>query len=641
MKKKLIIIAVLVTLFLEIFIFNYGFFRTLLFSKRDIKPKFEVQDTLIVIPDIDVKVTSINFEYEKPLTDKVTYMMSYFDEGSSRQIEINPKIILAEDKQYINLSTHIKCKSIMIDRLTETDLGIKSITLNHPNMKISIIRMMAVFLAICFIEKLIKGDFFERQYSKDSKAINGVFLINLSTVVIFILLYTICQFDPESFFIKPDEVERGDSIVLQAEAIMNGQIKLLEEPSDELKSMKNPYDDVTRDNEGVPYLYDVAYYDGSYYNYFGIAPVLTSILPFRIITGMYTHTWIFNMIYMIITVYALYGVYKKFVDRYIEKISLANFYLGFYAILFASNIFTLLRGMKYDIVITSGIAFLLISLNLALSIYKNPKFKILKLILLGITTALVVLSKPNLIVYYLLILFFVLCSMKELSTKEKIIDGIFICIPLGILAIFQMTLNYVRFDSIFEFGAQYQLSGLNVTTTMGVTLGKIYAVVMEYLFRFPTVNPLKFPFVFPNTDTSFTAINEVCYENKLIGLMAVPLFWAYFLKGVVKNDKELKWLINVILIVSILGMIAAGCTGGICEAYSIDFKLILSIGAVMVLLKWIESREDESRNKIFLGICMATILLMIPLSLSTENGFLSNFGSDTSVYFKNIFEFWS
>lgn len=639
-KNKIILVSILITLFVEIFLCNYGFFRTLFSGNRNLKPKFEVDGSLIYVTDIDVKVTSINFKYKEPLIDKVTYNLEYFPEGTSKALQIRPKIILPQNEQYINFNTGVNCKGIMIDRLTETDLQIEEIILNHPNINISLIRMFLVFIVVIFILEVRSGKFFDKEYDRNSKEMNIVFLINLTTMLVFTILYMVCQFNLESYILKPEEIDSTDSILAQTEAIVNGQIELLEEPSEELKAMDNPYDSEKRDNEGVPYLYDVAYYDGHYYNYFGIAPILTLILPFRLITGNYLPTCIFNILYIVIAVFALYGLYKKLVDKYIKKISLYNFYLGFYAILFASNIFTLFRGMKYDIVIASGIAFLLIALNLSLSIYKNPKFKILKLILLGITTALVVLSKPNLIVYYLLILFFVLCTMKDKTIKEKIKDLSFVAVPLGVLAIFQMWLNYVRFDSILEFGAQYQLSGLNVTTSMGFSINKAYAVIMEYLFRIPTINPLNFPFIFANHDTAFTAINEVCYENRLVGLAIIPILWAYLLNRDVKKEKGLKYFINVCLITSVLGMLVAGCTGGICEAYAIDFKLILSIGAVILLLKWLEDRRED-KNKIFLILCITTILLMLPLSLTTESSFLSNFASNVSVALKNIFEFWS
>lgn len=644
-KYKVVLISILITLLIEIFICNYGFFRTLFVGNMNIDSKFTINEKSVTISNIDSRITSIAFKYNNDLTDKITYSLSYTAEENSDKIDINPKVILANGKHYINFDTHSKCKNIQVNFLTESDLQINSIILNHPNINISLIRIIFIFIVITFFIKVKNKEIYKIEYDKNSKFQSKIFILNLFVLCMLIFTYILIQFGFEKFWINKDEINKEDSILMQTEAIVNGQIELMEKPSKELKSMENPYDNIKRDEQGIRYLYDVAYYNGNYYNYFGIAPIITSILPFRLITGMYTHTYIFNMIYMLIAIISLYFLYKKLINKYIEKISLCNFYLGFYSILFASNIFTLLRGAKYDIVVTSGIAFLLISLNLAISIYQNSKCKYSKLILLGISTALIVLSKPNLIVYYLLILFLCLISMRDLNIKQKVQDSIFILIPLGLFAIFQMFLNNLRFDSIFEFGAKYQLTGFNMTSCMSITFGKIYAGILEYLFKTPTINPLRFPFVFINTDTALTSINEVCYENRLIGLIAIPILYAYFLRrNVMKKaeNKELNFFVELCIISSLLGIIINSCLGGICEAYSIDFKLILAIGAVLILLKWIEvNNENEDINKIFLILCVITIVIMIPISLTTENNLLMNLGSDTTAFLKTVFEFWT
>ena len=517
LKYKVAIISIIVAILIEIFVCNFSFFRTLLIGNTNLSKKYSMTENKIKISNIDTRVTSIYFEYDNELIDKITYNLSYQAEGNSDVIELNPKVILMDDKQYINFDTHSNCKEIEVNFLTENDLKIKNVFLNHPNFNFSILRVFIFFVVSIFVLKIKNGSLYKTEYDPDSKSQNGIFLTNLIVMCSFIFIYIICQLNFENLFIYKNNINKSDSVLMQTEALVNGQVKLMEEPSKELKEMKNPYDNIKRDNDGVNYLYDVAYYNGNYYNYFGIAPIITSILPFRLITGGYTHTAIFNMVYIFIAILALYSLYKKLVKKYIEKISLLNFYLGFYAILFGSNIFTLLRGMKYDIVVSSGIAFLLISLNLAISIYDN-KYKYLKLILLGMSTALIVLSKPTLIVYYLVIVFLLFLTMKEKTIKEKIRNCILISIPLAIFALFQMILNYLRFDNILEFGAKYQLTGFNMQYCMGFTFGKVFAGVIEYLFKMPVIRPLTFPFVFPNTDVQLMAFNEVCYENRLVGL---------------------------------------------------------------------------------------------------------------------------
>ena len=645
-RYKLVFIALFISFLIEIFICNFAFWRTLFVGNNNIKKDYIIAENSIIISDINTRITSIYFEYNNKLTDKITYDLFYRAEENSDRIAINPKIILKDAKHYINFDTHSLCKEIEIHLLTETELDIKGIYLNYPNLSINAIRIMILFMAVIFISKLKNESFFKDEYNSDSKKQNGIFIVNLATLCFFIFLYAICQLNYETFFIDKKDINKEDSILMQAESIMNNQIELMEEPSKELKELDNPYDSIKRDEQGINYLYDVAYYNGKYYNYFGIAPIITSILPFRILTGKYTHTYIFNLLYIFISVISLYFLYKKLIKKFVKTTLLFNFYLGFYALLFGSNIFTLLRGQKYDIVVSSGIAFLLISLNLALSICNNKKYKFLKLVFLGITTALIVLSKPNLIVYYCIIYFLIMLSMQGLTMKEKLNNYCIILIPLGIFAIFQMYLNYIRFDNVLEFGAKYQLTGFNMNYCMFITFGKIYAGVVEYMLKTPIINPLKFPFVFINTDTAVTSINEVCYENRLIGLIGIPILYSYLFKNNINqlktNNKELNMFLNLCIITSMLSIIINTCFGGICEAYSIDFKMMLSLGAILILLKII---EDNRKNKIiqnsFIILCIATLCIMIPINLTTESNFLINFASDTTVFFKNVFEFWS
>lgn len=407
--------------------------------------------------------------------------------------------------------------------------------------------------------------------------------------------------------------------------------------------MEDPYDSDRRDTEGIPFNYDMTFYKGQYYSYFGVAPIVTLILPFRLITGRYTYCYIFNLFYMLGIMISLYVFYKKLIEKYVGKISLFNFYLGYYTILIGSNLLTLLRGMKYDIVVSCGIMFMLISLNLIIDINKNEKYKILKLILLGTTTGLIVLSKPNFIIYYLLIVFYGLLSLKEVDKKEKIRNILCFSIPLALLGIFQMIYNYIRFDNIFEFGIRYQLTGFNMNYCTGFTLGKAFTGVLEYIFKMPEINVLHFPFVFVNNNTEIFRINELLYENRLYGLCAIPILWIIlFKKNILKNDKNLNLVLNLVIITSFIAMILNATFGGVCEVYAIDFKVILCIFAVILLLKITEDAnyDNEITNKIMLVLCVLTMILMIPISFSTEKDFLTNFASDFTIYLKNLFEFW-
>lgn len=79
-------------------------------------------------------------------------------------------------------------------------------------------------------------------------------------------------------------VEAYDPFIQQFDAFMKGQLHLDVIPEEGLLLLDNPYDPSAR--EGIYYLWDRAFFEGKYYSYFGIAPLLTVYFPFYFISGM-------------------------------------------------------------------------------------------------------------------------------------------------------------------------------------------------------------------------------------------------------------------------------------------------------------------------------------------------------------------
>lgn len=73
------------------------------------------------------------------------------------------------------------------------------------------------------------------------------------------------------------------------DAFEHHQVHLLEEPNDKLLSLENPYDSPKRNTEVTQenFLWDHCLYNGKYYSYYGIGPVLALFLPYHLITGYY------------------------------------------------------------------------------------------------------------------------------------------------------------------------------------------------------------------------------------------------------------------------------------------------------------------------------------------------------------------
>lgn len=71
------------------------------------------------------------------------------------------------------------------------------------------------------------------------------------------------------------------------DGFLAGRLSLKNDPPRALVELADPYDPAQRANAGNVGLHDVAYYQGRYYLYFGVAPALTLFLPFKALTGLH------------------------------------------------------------------------------------------------------------------------------------------------------------------------------------------------------------------------------------------------------------------------------------------------------------------------------------------------------------------
>ena len=324
------IIAIVIAILIEVFICNYGFFRNLVVGNNNTEARFKIVDeNQIKVYDIDFRVTNLTIKLNNQLTDKCTYLLSFKNSDSSDTFIVGAKEILKSQKQYINFDTTTNCTQIIIEYFTHSEMNIDSIILNKPCFNFSILRYVCIYFGVFFIICLITNKSYDLKYFEDLKFHRNFFIVNLICFSFIIVSYTLIQFNTgESIIIDKNDINPEDSILMQTEAFANGQIKLMETPSEELRTMNNPYDNVAR--ECIDYLYDVAYYDGNYYNYFGITPIITLILPFRLITGVYVPTYVFNLVFLVIEFFVLYLVYDLFINKFISKnISLFEYFVSF------------------------------------------------------------------------------------------------------------------------------------------------------------------------------------------------------------------------------------------------------------------------------------------------------------------------
>lgn len=168
---------------------------------------------------------------------------------------------------------------------------------------ISAVRFGFMTFMTSFCYGVAVSGFLKKPFRRTRKYTAGsVFALTAAAVVLASAVIMIKL--PDAGFGSRWELKAGDQITQEiVDAFENKQVNLLKEPSAELIAMENPYDWSARNLEGVSYEWDHVYYDGKYYSYYGIAPVLTFFLPYHKLTGNYfandMAVWIFSCVGLI------------------------------------------------------------------------------------------------------------------------------------------------------------------------------------------------------------------------------------------------------------------------------------------------------------------------------------------------------
>lgn len=658
MKVFRIILFLCLSILIEILLFNYPAVRSSLagneqevsFATQMCQKENKYQYTVEIqnMEDLETVITSLNLNYAKDSHKILHYEVYMASQGDDTIYKLRDKYQVAGmENNDIQMDSHTKAIYLRLVITSPVEVQITKITINHPNYHFSCIRILAIFLLLYLIALAKQGKLGRKLYEKNSRN-QKIFMASIILVILIAITTLVLLENHYLDKLPPQNVIQNQEQNQQTESLLSGSVNWLVKPSEQLVQLEDPYNPGLRSKNDVDFRYDTAYYKGQYTSYFGIAPILTWILPIRAIFSSYLPLSIDTLAFALLTIVLLYLVYEKLVNRYLKKIRFFHYVLGYLTILFGSSLCLLLRGQKYDLVCACGIFFFLLATYLLMGIEQNKKWGKTKMTIAGIATGLVVLSKPSFILYYLLIGFWFLPYWKDKtkSTKIKINHMVCFLLPLGLLAVFQMGYNLLRFENPLEFGAKYQLTSFNMENEMKITFGKLLEGMGKYLFTFPHIQIFNFPFVIPNIDKNVMVLNELCYQNKLTGLMAIPIAWVFALCGCwkkeTKKEQEFCDWIGVNLLVVLAFIVLNTCMAGICDAYSIEMKVIFVMTATLLGLKLVEKGTDKKMiQRIFVGLCIATLCVMVPLSLSTEGNWFMDTTKETTVYLKNYFEFWN
>jgi F0F1-type ATP synthase assembly protein I len=317
-----------------------------------------------------------------------------------------------------------------------------------------------------------------------------------------------------------------------ATAFQHGQLFLKITPDSALVALPNPYDPGAR--SGIPVLLDASLYKGRYYLYFGPVPALLLLIIKPLFSGavgdqylvfMFTSGVFIIQSLLIVTIYE-----RLFQDIPRWTVSLGILTIG----LIGPASWILRTPYIYSAPIVSGQFFFLSGFYSALIGLTKPSSSKLAFAVTGTLWAGAIGSRINqaLPVSFMTVMVIVWILQKNNQETKKFLKSIPMVISLGIpLAIGFVGLglyNWARFDSVFETGVYYQLTGPDLQKYWHDLFSPSYIFqnLYNYLFIPPEIKA-RFPFLNPtrgNMSPMIFSFPKIYYSQEITGLLCYAPF---------------------------------------------------------------------------------------------------------------------
>lgn len=582
--------------------------------------------TTVTFENINKKVGTIKINVATANSDSLSVNVDATDETSALY---RPSVIRADvvttnpSTAYttVLLSGNVGSLQFNFSGKNDYDLfDISSIELNTPiPFEISVLRMMLIIIISTLAYAVAFSGLMNRTYKENLKLCEIASLVITVSAVLIAFGMTCAKIpsDSENYFFQQEGNQISEELV---SAFENGQVSLLREPAKELLEMDDPYDRYLRESVTSKEAWDHVLYNGKYYSYYGIAPVILLFLPYHLITGSFFPTEIAVFLFSSLGLVFLAMTYNAIIKRRFSRIPSGCYIAGLAILLTACGIwYSVGRPLFYEISISSGFAFTALGAYFLISsgVTGNGEISIKKITLASLFLAIAVLCRPTLAVYSICACVYYatgfgnsvkVCekdgSIKTVkSRKIKYILGALI--PFVVLGSVQMWYNYARFDSPFDFGIKYSLTINDFIDSEYHTLFVLIGI-FAYIFAVPSLR-----FEYPYVETPFSYLRANGYYFKDLGqtsgilFLAIPVF-AYLLGGKALRklpDRRTKIKYSVITLLPCVIMpsviMFSIWESGYAVRYTADFSWQIIMGAYVILFFLYQSTKNKTIKKFF------------------------------------------
>ena len=425
------------------------------------------------------------------------------------------------------------------------------------------------------------------------------------------------------------DLQKKDIYMQLFDAFKKGQVSLDVQPTERLLAAENPYDPALRPSGSA--LWDHAFYQGKYYCYYGAVPLLFVAFPHYWLTGLVPNVLFMQTVAVIGIVGAVMIATLEFLSLFVKKISVPFTGLSLFCSVFLSlslmnvtyKVGTYNEGI-YHIPEAYGVFFSLWFLIFLLQGYKNEAKRPVWFALAGLTFGALMGTRPNMIMVALvaLPLGLGLLIRKGASWKRKLLEFAPMALILILSAALLCWYNYVRFDSIFEFGQGYQLTVAD-NTKLAYSIRSLWPAVFHFVLQ---------PFAFSSADFPVVTLKRILlgYEGHVYvmssaGFLCVPAFWPMLALPVAMRKKPavLKMTLLALAIVPFVLAFTTYCFAGVCIRYLLDFYPLLTILVLTVMAILLE--KSSSRPKLYSVLLILFAVLLLAGAFLTFNLLFNGF----------------
>lgn len=408
-----------------------------------------------------------------------------------------------------------------------------------------------------------------------------------------------------------------DIYIRQFDAWQKGQIELDLPVDPVLMSLENPYDPAERRQSGAAYSWDYAFFEGKYYSYFGIAPILTVHSPIHALTGKLPNIPLTCLILAIAAVITTALAYREVVLRFIKKPNLWLFLLGLAGTVCASGVYLgVLCSDMYYVAVLSAQTFSMAFVALAVRSMREEKLwaRMVMLVLAALALTLTVWSRPTValmcVAVFPLFVEFIFKIRKDTLKDGLLTVGSF-ALPLIAGALAVMWYNNARFGSPLDFGANYQLTVSDVSLNT-IDFKYLFSSFFSY-FLCPMWQSEAFPHIEMQKIMVLPKGAKYFYADRACGVFAygLPLgILAYPHLALIEKHRGERdaWKTAVVCATAVLALGIAFsdfCLGGVNMRYVYDISVILTMISAAVLINLTE--KSEGYEKPMFGVLTAAL----------------------------------